>query len=440
MRTLLLLIVILGGLAALVGCALFEAGDGEAAATPTSPPAATPTNTPGPPLTPDAAVATPITQTQTTLTVWIPPEIWAASESGQATLNAQLNAYRAEHPELDIRVEPKAAAGQGGILSYLRTGRTIAPTILPDLVALPSEQVTAATTDSLIFPLDDAIVSTYLEDVFPAGVELATVGENLMGYPFFLTQPPHLVYDNTVFTTSVPLTWTQFITLPDQQFVFAAGGVPGATLLLEMYLDHGGQLVNEAGQIELQVEPLAAALQALSDGRANGFILPQSSNMQTLEDSWQAFQLGQSSFVQTTADQYLRQREADRLYSVAAIPGQQEPLHPLVAGWVWAISTPDTAKRPLAADLLTFLIDQQNLGEWSYSSQYLPARQGAFFYWPTDDPSVTFMSDQLLTAAAHPFPPGHPVMGALTDAVFNVVSLAKSPQLAAEEAIASLNP
>ncbi len=442
MRSLVILFMLWGVMVILTACSLLAEEGGNAIVTPTSQPVATPTNTPGPVLTPDTAVATLITQTRTTLTIWIPPEIWAATESGQATLNAQLNAYRASHPDLDIRVETKAATGQGGILSYLLTGRAIAPTILPDLVALPSDQLTAATTDSLLLALNDVLAPTYLEDLYPAGVKLATVGESLMGYPFFLTQPPHLAYDNTSFTATVPLTWTQFIALPNQQFAFAAGGTPGATLVLEMYLDNGGQLINDAGQVELQVEPLAAALQELSDGRANGFIVPQSSNMQTLEDSWQAFQAGQSTFVQTTANQYLRQRQAEagRPLSAAAIPGREQLLHPLVSGWVWAISTPDVAKRPLAADLLTFLIDNENLGAWSFSSNYLPARQGAFFYWPTDDHYVPFISNQLLLADAHPFSAGHSVMLALTDAVFDVISLAKSPQLAAEEAVASLNP
>lgn len=439
MRSLILLLLVLGVLV-LAACSFLESEGPDTAVVPTSPPAATPTNTPGPVLTPDTAVATPITQTRTTLTIWLPPEIWAASESGQATLNAQLNAYRAGHPDLDIRVETKAATGQGGILSYLLTGRAIAPTILPDLVALPADQLTAATTDSLVFPLGDTIAPTYLEDLYPAGLKLATVGEELMAYPFVLTQAPHLAYDSTLMTATVPLTWTAFIALPNQHLVFPADGTPGATLLLEMYLDNGGQLVNEAGQVELQIEPLAAALQELSDGRAAGFILPQSSNMQTQEDSWQAFQLGQSSFVQTSATQFLRQRQTGQNIRVATIPGREEPLTPLVGGWVWAVSAQDAAKRPLTTDLLTFLIDNENLGEWSNRSNFLPARQGAFFYWPADDNYVPFISDQLLRADAHPFAASHPVMVALGDAVFDVISLAKSPQLAAEDAIAALNP
>ncbi len=422
----------------LAACTLLSDGRPDTAVSLTPSPAPTPTITPAPAITPDVALSAPVTKTTIMLTVWIPPEIWAASESGQATLNAQLNAYRANHPDLEIRVESKAATGQGSILNYLRTGRTIAPNILPDLVALPSDQLASAAAGELIYALNDYVDPTHLEDLYPAGLKLVTVESQTLGYPFVLSQPPHLAYNSTVITTTVPSTWTQFIQQPRQHFVFPAGGTPGATLLLEMYLDNGGKLINEAGQFELQVEPLAAALQQLSTARSNGFILPQSSNLQTLEDSWQIYQTGQAAFVQTTGSQYLRQRTAGQPGSPAAIPGQNQPLRPLVIGWAWAISTSDSAKRPLAADLLTFLVGHENLGAWSQQSQLLPARQGAFFYWPEDDPYVPFISNQLLLADAHPFTASHPVMLALTGAVFDVVSLAKSPQAAAEEAVASL--
>jgi ABC-type glycerol-3-phosphate transport system substrate-binding protein len=398
----------------------------------------TPTQTPPPAITPDIAISDPISQTKNTLIVWIPPEIWAATEAGQSTLNAQLNSYRASHPELEIRVEPKAVTGQGSILNYLRTGRTIAPTILPDLIALPTDQLAQATADGLIFPLNDYLDPVQLEDVYPAGLELVTLDGQTSGYPFVLSQPPHLAYDSAIFTATVPLTWTQWLALPREHFVFPAAGAPGTTLLLQLYLDNGGQLTNEAGQVALQPEPLAAALQQILDGRKNGFILPQSSDLLTLEESWQLFKGGQATFVQTTDSQYLRQRNGEQLLNTAAIPGRERPLPPLVTGWAWAISALDAARRPLAADLLTFLVENKNLGEWSYQSQQLPARPAAFPYWPEDDPYVPFISDQLLQAAAHPFTPNHPVMMALSNALFDVISQVKSPQEAAEQAIATL--
>lgn len=374
------------------------------------------------------------------MTVWIPPEIWDISVTGQETLREQLDVYHTSHPDLEIRVESKTTTGQGSILNYLRTGRTIAPGILPDIVALPTDQLASAAADNLIFPLNGFLEPSHLEDVYPAGLKLVTQADQLSGYPFVLSQLPHLAYDSNLFTGTAPLTWTAFIALPEQSFVFPASGTAGATLLLEFYLEAGGTLTNNAGQPELQIEPLVSALQRLRSGRESDFIVPQSGILQTLEDSWQAFNAGQASFVQTTAAQYLRQRSQERPLAVAAIPGQTRMVTPLVSGWAWAISAQDAAKRPLAADLLAFLVDNENLGQWSYQSQLLPARQGAFFFWPENDPDILFISNQLLLADAHPFTPNHPVMVALSGAAFDVVSLAKTPQLAAEEALAALQP
>lgn len=384
-------------------------------------------------------IANPITRTQTSLTLWVPSEIWASSEPGQATLNSQLNSYRASHPELNLQVELKSANGQGSIVNYLITGRTIAPSILPDLIAIPTDQLASAASQGLIYPINNDVDAAYFEDVYPAGLQLVTADDQILGYPFILSQVSHLVYNSAAITQTVPITWTQFIEQP-QQFAFPANGNFGATLVLQMYLDNGGQLTNEAGQVELQLAPLAAALQQLSDAREKRFILPQSSNLQTLEDTWQLFQAGTVGFVQATGSQYLRMRDNAGPTAVTAVPGQIDTLPSLLNGWAWAISTQDPAKRPLAADLLSFLIEPQNLGEWSYQNRQLPARQGAFFYWPANDPYVPFISNELLKANPHPFTSGHPVMLALNDAAFDVLTLAKTPQLAAEDAVAALQP
>lgn len=398
----------------------------------------TPTNTPAPAITPDIPISPSITETMTTLTIWMPVELWTASESGQATFLSQIDTYRTTHPDLTIKVEPKSVTGQGSILSYLRTGRTVAPDILPDLVALPSDQLGTAFAEQLIVNLDSYLPPTLFEDVFPAGRALTEFEGQTIGYPIGLTRPLHLVYNTAVFTDTVPATWEAFIELPEQTFVFPAAGSAGATLLLELYLAAGGTLVNDAGQTSLQLAPLILALEQLKNGRDNNFILPNSSDTTTLEESWQLFQNGNASFAQTDSRNYLINRIENEPMGPAAIPGIEEHLTPLVSGWAWAISTTDSAKRPLAADLLSFLVDIPNLGEWSRQSNLLPARQEALFFWPEEDTYVLFASEMLLEAEAHPFPPTHPVMLALGNAVFDVVSLSKSPQVAAEEAIAAL--
>ncbi|MEZ4590617.1 MAG: extracellular solute-binding protein [Chloroflexota bacterium] len=396
------------------------------------------TSTPAPDTTPDIAIpTTPVTQTRPTLRVWLPPEIALATEDGAAVLNAQLAAYRSNHPNLDLVVEQKAIGGQSGILNYLRTGRAVAPDVLPDLIAIPTDQLNLALSEELIYPMGNLVDTNLLEDLYPAALNLVLKDNQIGGYPFVLTGLTHLAYNTTTVTDTIPSRWEPFIAQPNS-FVFPANGLPGGTLGLQFYLAAGGTLTNEAGQVALQVEPLATALQQLFVAENNGFILDQSSNYATFQESWQLFQAGTATVTLTNSEQFLRLRGNNGAYQVTAVPGLDRSLTPLVTGWAWAISTSDPNKRELAAELLNTLIDGRNLGEWSYVSKYLPARQTGFTFWPEDDPYLPFAREQLNRANAMPASSTSTIITVLNNAVFDVITLTKTPQVAAEEAVAAL--
>ncbi len=398
------------------------------------------TSTPSANSTPDIAIpTTAVSQTQPTLRVWLPPEIALSTEEAAAILNAQLAAYRSAHPDVQLTIEQKAVTGQSSILNYLRTGRTVAPTILPDLIAIPIDQLTSAHSEQLIYPLDGLVASAQLEDLYPAALNLVLRDERVIGYPFFLTGLTHLAYDSETITRTIPARWESLTSLPSS-FVFPANGAAGGMLGLQFYMAAGGTFSNEAGQVALQVEPLATALQQLFTAKSNGFILDQSSNYTTLQESWQLFQTGTADFALTNSEQYLRLRDDEGRYLVTAVPGLQQPLPPLVSGWAWALTTTDPEQRELAGELLNSLIAAEELGEWSYASHLLPAQQAALDFWPQEDPYVAFAREQLARAEAMPFSSGSNLMTILNNAVFDVVTLAKTPQTAAEEAVAALQP
>ena len=398
------------------------------------------TGTPPADTTPDIVIpTTAVSQTQPTLRVWLPPEIALSTEEGAAILNAQLAAYRSNHANLQLIVEQKAVSGQSGILNYLRTGRTVAPTVLPDLIAIPIDQLTPALTEKLIYPIDGLIGTALLEDLYPAALHLVLKENQVSGYPFILTGLPHLAYNSETVTDTIPTRWQTFTTMPNS-FIFPANGIMGGLLALEFYLDAGGSLTNEAGQAAFQVEPLATALQQLFTAKSNGFILDQSSNYSTQLETWQLFRAGTADFTLSSSEQYLRQRDENGQFLVTAVPGLQQPLTPLLNGWAWAITTNDPARRALAGELLVSLIASDQLGEWSYASDFLPARQSALAFWPEEDAYVAFAREQLNRAVAMPFSTTSNSMTILNNAVFDVVTLAKTPQLAAEEAAAALQP
>ena len=388
--------------------------------------------------TPDIAIPTAaVTQTRPSLRVWIPPEIALATEEGAAILNAQLAAYRINHPDLDITVEQKSVSGQSGILNYLRSGRVVAPDILPDLIAIPIDQLGPALTEELIYPIDGLIETALFEDLYPAALELVLKDSQLSGYPFVLTGLSHLAYNTQAVTETIPTRWEPLTQLPNS-FVFPASGDAGGTLALQFYLEAGGTLTNEAGQVALQVEPLVSALQQLLNAKNSGFILDQSSNYTSLQESWQLFQAGSADFTLTTSEQFLQERDENGLFMVTAVPGRQRALVPLTSGWAWAVSTADPAQRALVGELLASFTASDQLGEWSEASNFLPASQTALTFWSQDDPYIIFAGEQLNQADAMPFSQNSSIMTAMSNAVFDVVTSGKTPQIAAEEAVATI--
>jgi len=392
----------------------------------------------------DTPVSTlPITTTQeslTTLTIWIPPEFTSQVDMSPAGFDELLLAFTASRPNLATRVEQKSVGGQGGILSYLRTGRTIAPSILPDLIILPMMQLESTAIEGLTYPLDDLIDPALLDDLYPAAAAAARPDDQTLGIPFVLTELPHLVYDSNVITSTVPLIWDDLVNTTDAQFLFPAAGQQGAVLALEFYLAAGGSLTNEAGQPMLQTEALVFALEQLSLGRSSDFVASQSSNISSLDEVWQRFENGSAGMVQTTAGQYLRQRSEALPTGFAPLAGPGGALTPLVDGWAWAISTGEPSSRALAADLLALLVSDPFLGSWSYQSKILPARRQAFSQWPTTDPYIPFLQQELERARPYALSRNGSILQALSDAVFDVISLSQTPQVAAAAAVSSIQP
>ncbi|MFZ0549137.1 MAG: extracellular solute-binding protein, partial [Candidatus Promineifilaceae bacterium] len=400
---------------------------------------------PTPPITPTAqtAIQTPTPEgppTPTTLNVWVVNDVSPRIDvPGGQILTSQLASFDASHPDLELNVEIKMPTGQGGTLSYLRTGRTVAPDILPDLIILPTDQISKAAAEDLIYPLDNLLSDDMLADLYPAAATFAQSNGVYYGYPFALNNLTHIVSSSAV-TETLPATWDEFIAIPNGQFAFPAAGTSGGELALRFYMAAGGTLANEANEPLLEVGPLTIALNQFSRGRSSSFILLQSSNLTTFSEVWQLLESGNANIIQTEYSQYLNGRTNVPGNSYSAIPGFEGRLSPLVKGWAWAISTPDSARQETAAELLTWLASGPNLGEWSAAGSVLPARRAAFEEWTTSDAYLSFLQSELERAQAFPNAATSSIVSALSTAVFDVISSAKSPQTAAEEAAAAINP
>jgi ABC-type glycerol-3-phosphate transport system substrate-binding protein len=375
------------------------------------------------------------------LRVWLPPEIGARTPEGAQQLADQVRAFEAANSPLEVLIEQKPAEGAGGILSYLRTGGTVAPTILPDVVALPTGVMADPAVRQLLFPIDGLIDPIVAADAYPNAAAQVADGDRLFGVPFAAAGLPHLVYAPVAITGTVPLEWTAFISDTNHTLVLPADSRDGALFGLEFYLAEGGTLVNEAGQPDLQAEPLARALQQIALRPEN---LLQSRQLKTLDEAWQYFQVGRSGFLWVRADYYLGRRAelaaapgAPEL-AYSRVPGPTGPLTPLTTTWAWAITTADPARQALAMAFIQSLIDAEALAGWAELSQLLPARREAMSLLAEGSDYYRFAGEELERARAMPISESSRQLAVIGDAVFQVLTTDASPQAIAEQAVLSL--
>lgn len=375
------------------------------------------------------------------LTVWTIPSISPRSEiPGGAALASQLAVFDENHPDFELFVELKAATGQGGILSYLQAGKGVATSILPDLALIPAEQIPEAVSNELIYPLDPLLSAELIEDLYPVGRQLGSVDEQLYGYPYALTGIQHIVYD----TSSLQTMANSWLNMVDTGtvLVFPVNSTIAGRLLLQFYLTEGGTLVDGTNQPNLEAAPLTTSLTQINTIKQDEIILPQTNSLATLTDSWLVFQNSTANATITTAEQFLqiRAQENTDVYAFTAVPGPRGPLTSQVSGWVWVITTNDPARQALAAELLTWLVNGSNVGEWSLQVQRLPARRSAFEGWP-DDAYIRFLQSELERATVYPQIANGVIIDALTQAMFTMTSPAgASPEVLAETTIQMIKP
>lgn len=418
-------------------CGIFP-GSPEAGVTP-SPPTTAPSETPVPAATVEISATPQQVPAVSSLRLWIPPEIGARTESGAEEFNSQIRVYRTMHPNLDVVTEQKPIDGQGGLLNYLQTGAEVAPSVLPDVVAVPTSLLADTRVQDLFFPLEGLIDPAFPNDIFPAPATQIAAEGHLYGYPFASVGLTHLVFNPAVITETLPLDWTRFISDTNHTLVFPADSRAGAMLGLQFYLAEGGTLMNQSGQPALEAEPLSRALAGIAVNRPN---LLQSHQFKTLDESWQYYQLGLSDTIWMRVEHLFGRQAADptliETQDFSAVPGPDGALVPLTTSWAWAITTSDPARQAAAADLILHLTTPENIANWSERSHVMPARRSAMTLLANANPYYRFLDEQSEMAEAMPISETSRVLDVIGDAVFQVLTTDSSPASIADQAVAAL--
>ena len=373
------------------------------------------------------------------LLVWLTPENALSSNSTKGEmLSAQLEAFDESNAGIQIKVAEKVASGQGGILSYLRTGKTVAPNALPDLILLPASLLPTAANESLIFPFSSLISPELVADLFPAATELGSYNAELFGLPYLLDGLTHYAYNTATFTDTVPATW-QEVAEKNSHITLPASGADGADLLLTYYLGMGGNLLDEAGNWAIQPNILANALSQFSQGVAEGWVRSESSGISTYQELWATLSQENAGIIPVSAEIFLRERVNGQTIGYLPLLSSDVVMPPLVNGWVWVMTTPDPNRQQIASELISWLMDDANLGGLTANSLVLPARRTTFSIWPANDPYIIFIQHELEKATIYPIDAGSNLRTTFKEALLSVIVSALTPDQAAQQVVDQLN-
>lgn len=381
-------------------------------------------------------------QTRFTLKIWVPSLFSPFGDRvASQQFQSQLDLFDRTHPEVKLDVQLKTVAGQGGIVNYLQTGHTIAPTALPDIALLPNDVLPMLAKEKLIFPLDAFVGDELLrlDDLYAASVSMGKVEELLYGYPVGLSDYFHIAYNRTAISETFPIHWGDLLGNQSMKMVLSADSNVLSSLLLQLYLSNNVSLIKN-GVVDLQSGPLTKSFGYLSSGVTSKFLVAESFSLPTKEDAWDNYVRGEGSLTIVDAAQFFMRREQNTDIGFAAIPGIEDSAPPLVTGWLWVITTPDSARQALSAELIAHLTGEQYLGQWSEKIPILPANANAFNYWKPNE-YTQFLKQELFRA--HTIPPSLD-MRQRTDLAASVTMIFNDPTLNApnltQKALATLFP
>ena len=176
-------------------------------------------------------------------------------------------------------------------------------------------------------------------ETYPDAAAQIVADDRLFGVPFVSAGLTHMVYVPSPETDAIPMEWTAFISDTNHTLVLPADSRDGALFGLQFYLAEGGTLVNEAGQPDLQPEPLARALRQIAVRPEN---LLQSRQLKTQDEAWQYYRVGLSGFLWLRSEFYLgRRAELDAAAAMpelaySRVPGPAGALTLLTTTWAWA--------------------------------------------------------------------------------------------------------
>lgn len=440
-------IPLIAGLTLIVvsGCGMAGLAGQESQAQPTVQPTATSQR-----VTPSSVVVTPTLTVATTpesgtltLTFWsieaISPK--AEGETGNFIANS-LRSFETNNPNIKINLLLKKSSGKGSVLDFLKTAKSVAPSILPDVAVLNATDLNQAYSAGLLQTLDNRLDRSIVQDLLPAARKMGTVDQRLVGVPLNLDME-HAVYNTTVFTAA-PMLWSTVLS-SNTRYLFPAKGTNGLIndTTLSQYFSAGGAFRPDQEALKIDDQVLRNVLTFYQQALENEVITSTLLEAATVEELWPAYQAGQAGLTQISVRQYLTDRDSLENSAFAAIPVQtmQDTPVAITHGWTLVLITTDINRQRAALRLMEWFLSTSNNATWSNLNQSIPSRDSAFQQLAGDDPYWAFLTEQLNTAQPQPGFSGYDQLGRiLQQAVEQVIRGEATADEATATAMDALTP
>lgn len=426
---------------ALPGCA------GPPSPTPPAAQPSTPTQPPQPASATRAPTAVSSTETDALTLTWWTPEFLSpqAQQPVGPVLAEQLNAFsESQGGKVQVEAVRKARYGKGGLLDALRTAAPVAKEMLPDIVALDAVEVEKAVEAGLLQPLDGLLDPAVTEKLYPFASEAGQFGERLYAIQY-LADLGHASYLPAQ-VAEPPANWTDllgrrtaylFPIAPPQsgsgQGLTARPAEGLSHAVLSQYLSAGATLTADR-RLAVEGEPLLRLLSFYDEAAKAGVLLPTAREMADGEAVWSAFVQGQAPLAYVDARNFTARGDFPGEHAPA--PGFAGPAVGLANGWTLAIVTTDPRRQRAAADLIAWLLQPENAGDWAARAGWLPTSTDALK--ALGDPGyASFLDSQLAQARSLPVGPESATTAARIQAAVEAVLGGQSDPATATEAALS---
>lgn len=342
-------------------------------------------------------VASVIPNQERQLVVWVPEFFQPQETPPVAVLQTVYDQFRHNHPGVHLEIQVKAESGESSLYSYLRFAQSMAPTILPDVVLLDTEQLWQVAELGLIQPVDwNGLPRT--NDFFQFARTAVTYHDQTIGIPY-AADVMHLVY-HTAQITQAPTTWETLMATRTPYF-FAAGkrDYPNESLLLQ-YIGAGGQLF-EDGKVS-SPDALTALFAFLIQAKAAAVLPEDGLELKSVSDTWARFASANAGFADTSAHVVLTQQSGLADLGFAQIPTMNGAAVTVAHTWAFALLTPLPEQQQLALEFIEQLLEPTVHSAWSRTTMQLPTQISAYDSALDASPYHEFLRRQLDVAIAIP--------------------------------------